>query len=50
MDEATFGETWESHAFDHVVMLGVIIMWFMYPTLVQYLIGLLPCRRLDSRW
>ena len=48
MDEATFGETWESHAFDHVVMLGVIIMWFMYPTLVQYLIGLLPCRRLDS--
>ena len=48
MDEASFGESWESHASDQVFMIGVILLWFMYPTLVQYLMGLLRCRQLDT--
>lgn len=47
MDHAIFGESWESKAADRVCMVGVISLWFMYPTLVQYLIGLIRCRRLD---
>jgi hypothetical protein len=48
MDDATFGESWESKAFDKVCMVGVICLWFMYPTLVQYLVGLIRCKRLDA--
>lgn len=48
MVDASFGESWESKALDQVYMVGVIGLWFMYPTLVQYLIGLIRCRRLDT--
>ena len=48
MDDASFGESWESGAFDEVVLVVVIALWFMYPTLVQYLTGLMRCRRLDT--
>jgi len=29
-------------------MIGVMFLWFVYPTLVQYLVGLIRCRRLDD--
>jgi len=48
MDDASFGESWKSQAFDQVCMIGVIGLWFMYPTLVQHLVGLIRCRRLDG--
>lgn len=48
MDEANFGESWESGAFDEAVLVVVIALWLMYPTLVQYLTGLMRCRRLDT--
>ena len=29
-------------------MMGVIVLWYLYPTIVQYLVGLMRCRTLDS--
>jgi len=48
MENATLEEGWESQAFDQVCALGIISAWLMYPTLVQYLLGLVRCRHLDS--
>ena len=48
MDNAVFEESWEAKAFDKVFMLAIIMLWFMYPTLVKYMMGLLTCDRIDS--
>lgn len=48
MDNAMFEESWEAKAFDKVFMLAIIMLWFMYPTLAKYMIGLLQCKRLDT--
>jgi hypothetical protein len=48
MDNATFEKSWESKAIDEVLMMGVIVLWYLYPTIVQYLVGLMRCRTLDS--
>ena len=41
-------QAWESMPFDQVCTIGVIGLWFMYPSVVQYLFGLVRCRQLDA--
>ena len=41
-------QAWESSPFDQVCTIGVTSLWIMYPSVVQYLFGLIRCRQIDA--